>query len=84
MMKSYFFAIVIEKDADGYSAYCPALQGCYTQGENYEEAMENIMDAIQLHLEDRKAEHESILADRTRPTFAQELRRPGNGMLPLQ
>jgi len=31
------------------------LQGCYTQGKNYEEAMVNIKDAIQLHVKDRIA-----------------------------
>jgi predicted RNase H-like HicB family nuclease len=31
---------------------CPALQGCYSQGDIYEEALENIKDAIRLHLED--------------------------------
>ena len=31
---------------------CPALQGCYSQGDTYEEALDNIKDAIQLHIED--------------------------------
>lgn len=56
------FAIVIEKDQDGYFAYCPALQGCYTQGDTYEEAMENIEDAIRLHIEDRQTEQEHVPA----------------------
>ncbi len=59
-MKTYRFSVVIEKDKDGYYAFCPELQGCYTQGETYEEAMVNIKDAIRLHLEDRKAEKEEI------------------------
>lgn len=59
-MKTYFFPIIIEKDEDGYTACCPALQGCYTQGDSYEEVMENINDAIRLHLEDREAEKEDI------------------------
>jgi predicted RNase H-like HicB family nuclease len=52
-MKNYQFSTVIEKDADGYFAFCPELQGCYTQGETYEEAFANLKDAIQLHLNDR-------------------------------
>ena len=52
-MKSYVFPIVLEKDEDGYSVSCPTLQGCYSQGENYEEAMANIKDAIRLHIEER-------------------------------
>lgn len=58
-MKTQRFTIVIEKDVDGYYAYCPQLQGCYAQGETYEEAMSNIEDAIKLHLEDRVDEKES-------------------------
>ncbi|MCD5409174.1 MAG: type II toxin-antitoxin system HicB family antitoxin [Methanocellales archaeon] len=42
-----------EKDADGYFAFCPEFQGCYTQGDSYEETLENIKDAIRLHIEDR-------------------------------
>lgn len=52
-MKNYRFSIVIEKDENGYFVFCPELQGCYTQGASYEEALENIKDAIKLHLEDR-------------------------------
>ncbi|MGH9557187.1 MAG: type II toxin-antitoxin system HicB family antitoxin [Terriglobales bacterium] len=47
--------IVVEHDGDGYFVRCPALQGCYSQGETYEEALQNIRDAIRLHLEDRIA-----------------------------
>lgn len=52
-MKQYLMEVVVEKDKEGYFAYCPLLQGCYTQGDTYEEAIENIKDAIKLHLEDR-------------------------------
>jgi predicted RNase H-like HicB family nuclease len=59
-MKTYRFAIVVEKDEEGYFAYCPELQGCYTQGDTFEEAMANIKDAIKLHVEDRLANNEPI------------------------
>ena len=59
-MKRYRISVVIEKDADGYFAFCPELQGCYTQGDSYEEALENIRDAIHLHIEDMIEEGESI------------------------
>ena len=52
-MKRYNFPIIIERDEDGYFAFCPKLQGCYFQGDTYEEAMENIKDAVNLHVEDR-------------------------------
>lgn len=46
--------VVIEKDKDGFFAYCPALQGCYSQGESYEEIIKNIQEAVELCLEDEK------------------------------
>nr|ADI87683.1 hypothetical protein LW2_0080 [uncultured Nitrospirae bacterium MY2-3C] len=59
-MVTYRFSVVIEKDSDGYFAFCPKLQGCYTQGDTYEEVIENIKDAIQLHIEDRIDSAEDI------------------------
>jgi predicted RNase H-like HicB family nuclease len=59
-MRSYRFSVIIERDRDGYFAFCPELQGCYTQGNTYEEALENIRDAIRLHVEDRLAAGEEI------------------------
>ena len=50
-MRSYEFTVVVERDEDGrYVAICPALQGCYTEGETEAEAMELIPDAIRLHI----------------------------------
>lgn len=59
-MQTFKVSIVVEKDKNGYYAYCPELQGCYSQGDTYEEAVENIRDAIKLHIEDRLAEGEEI------------------------
>ncbi len=59
-MSTYKFSVVVEKDRDGYFASCPELQGCYTQGDSYEEVMENIRDAIKLHVEDRIENGEEI------------------------
>ena len=59
-MKTYRFSVVVEKDNEGYFALCPELQGCYTQGATYEEVLENIRDAIQLHVEDRLEAGEEI------------------------
>ncbi len=50
-MKRYNFSIIIEQDSDGFYVFCPELQGCYSQGNTYEEALENIKDAIKLHQE---------------------------------
>ena len=43
--------IVINKDEHGYYAYCPALPGCQTQGDTFEETMVHIREAIELYLE---------------------------------
>jgi predicted RNase H-like HicB family nuclease len=60
-MNIYRFSVIIEKDKDGYYAFCPEMQGCYIQGETYEEVIVNIKDALRLHIEDRIADGEAIL-----------------------
>lgn len=59
-MRNFRFSVVIEKDDDGYFAFCPEMQGCYTQGATYEEVLKNIRDAMKLHIEDRLASGEDI------------------------
>lgn len=49
-MRNLALPIVFEADSDGYFVSCPAFQGCYSQGDTYEEAIENIKDAIRLHI----------------------------------
>ena len=58
--KNYNFPIIIERDENGYFAVCPDLQGCYSQGDTYEEALSNIENAIKIHVEDRLAEKEEF------------------------
>ena len=58
--RDYVFPVVIEKDEDGYFVSCRALQGCYTQGETYEETLANIEEAVRLHVECRLAHGEAI------------------------
>jgi predicted RNase H-like HicB family nuclease len=43
-------SVVLEKDEDGYYAYCPQLEGCQSQGETLEETRANIQEAIELYL----------------------------------
>ena len=59
-MQRYKLSVVIEKTKEGYFAFCPELQGCYTQGETYEEILENIKDVVRLHIEDRLDNDEEI------------------------
>lgn len=52
-MTSYDYKVIIEPDeTGGYVVTCPSLQGCYSQGETIEEALENIREAILLCIED--------------------------------
>jgi len=59
-MQRLTLPVILESDEDGYFVSCPALQGCYSQGDTYEEAMTNIKDAIRLHVEDRLANGEEV------------------------
>jgi predicted RNase H-like HicB family nuclease len=45
------YAIVIEKAAGNYSAYIPDLPGCVTVGDSVEELLENMREAVAMHLE---------------------------------
>ena len=70
-MKEYEFTIVTERDEDGrFVAICPALQGCYTEGETEEEALTLIEDAVRLHIQDRldagEPIHEEIASRKVR------------------
>jgi predicted RNase H-like HicB family nuclease len=59
-MRKFTFPVLIEEDEDGFYAECPALEGCATQGDTYEEAMNNIKEAIQLYIEALEADREKI------------------------
>ncbi len=44
--------VILEPSEDGgYTVYVPSLPGCISQGENREEALANIREAIELYLE---------------------------------
>jgi predicted RNase H-like HicB family nuclease len=47
----YRLDVIIEQDSDGFYAYCPALEGCQSQGQTFEEAMKNIQEAAELYWE---------------------------------
>ena len=55
------YTIIMEREDDGgYHAFCPALPGCHSQGDTYDETMENIKDAIKLYIESLIAHHDPI------------------------
>jgi len=41
-----FKVILQEAEEGGYIVSCPTLPGCHSQGDNMEEALENIREAI--------------------------------------
>lgn len=47
------YTVVLEREPDGgYVASVPALPGCVSQGDDREEALANIREAIELYIED--------------------------------
>ncbi len=47
----YRFLIVIERANGNYSAYSPDLPGCVATGETYEEAEQNMYEAVEMHID---------------------------------
>jgi predicted RNase H-like HicB family nuclease len=60
------FDIVIEKDSKTRQVYAsvPALPGCYSYADTIEELLENIKEAIGLHLEALKEEGQKKVENR--------------------
>jgi len=55
----YRFKLIIEPcEEGGFFGRCPALQGCYVQGETYEETLAELKAAVDAHIEDRLAQGE--------------------------
>ena len=51
MARSLTFPVVVHKSRYGYDVSCPTLPGCASQGETYDEAIDNIKSAIKEYLE---------------------------------
>lgn len=49
-----------DKKAGGYTVSVPALPGCLSEGETFEEARKNITEAAQLYIEVMHDQKESI------------------------
>lgn len=63
------FTVILEPGEDGgYSAHCPALPGCVTQGEDRQGTLANIKEAIALVLE--TLEQEDLVVVRVKETLA--------------
>ena len=55
------FPVIIQEGEDGkYVASCPAIEGCFSQGDSVPEALKNIREAIALCLEDMAERGEDL------------------------
>lgn len=74
-MSNYQFTVVIEPDEEGFHAYVPALPGCHTIGMTIDEARDNILEAIELHVESMVQDGETVPIERE-PVFITRLSVP--------
>ncbi|MBX3379561.1 MAG: type II toxin-antitoxin system HicB family antitoxin [Phycisphaeraceae bacterium] len=61
-MSKSFPVMLLPQPEGGYFVQCPALPGCYSQGETVEEALANIREAIELVVEDMASRGEAVPA----------------------
>lgn len=55
------YTVILQKEEDGgYHAFCPILKGCHSQGDTFEEAINNMTEAIELYLESLMADNVPI------------------------
>jgi len=67
-------SVVIERDAHGYYAYSPELEGCQSQGNSLEEAMDGIREAVELYLETLTEEEKQAMLSKEILTTSVEVR----------
>ena len=55
------FSIICSKQENSsYFAICPELKNCYTQGDNYEDAVNNLKELIEITIKEELTEEERI------------------------
>ena len=60
-MEKTQFTVVVEKDAEGgFVGSVVELPGCYSRAETEQELLENVKEAIELHLSVLHEQHEQI------------------------
>ena len=57
------YKVVLHESEEGFAVSCPALPGCWSQGETEDQAVENICEAIEEYL---AAAYESVTEVRVR------------------
>ena len=56
----YIYPAIISKEGDGYLVDFPDFESCYTDGDTWEEAIENAEDALALMLWSMESDKEAI------------------------
>lgn len=59
-MNKLYYPAVFQKEETGYSVWLNDVSGCISQGDTFEEAVENIKDALGLCLEAAADEHTEL------------------------
>ena len=54
------YAIILEKTANGYSAYAPDLPGCVAAGDTFDETAELMREAVEFHVEGLRQKGEPV------------------------
>lgn len=58
MVKKYYYKVIFEpQEEGGYTATVPALPGCVSEGDTYDETLINVKEAIALYLESLQADN---------------------------
>ena len=59
--KMLSYTVMYQKAQEGgFIAFVPALSGCHTQGETFEETESNVREAIELYIESITADNKEI------------------------
>ena len=69
-MKRYSVLLIPDPEEGGYTVSVPALPGCITEGDTFEEALDNVREAIQLYLETLRHLGEPIPEESAPPELA--------------
>lgn len=51
MVETYYKVTIEPQPEDDFTAYVPKLPGCVSQGETYQEAHQNIQEALELYID---------------------------------
>jgi len=52
--------VIIEEGEGNFSSYSPDLPGCVATGDSYEEVLQNMSEAIQMHLKGLRESGEKL------------------------